>query len=143
MLVSQLMTHAPVTVGLDQTVGHIKELFDDHLFHHLIVVEHGLVVGVISDRDLLRSLSPFIGRRDERTADARLLDRHAHQIMSRHPICVREKTTAAEAAALLLAHRISCLPVVDEANHPVGIITWRDLIAWSLGQMAHTHSRAA
>jgi acetoin utilization protein AcuB len=143
MLVGQLMTPAPVTVDLDATVAHIKELFDDHLFHHLVVVERGEVVGVISDRDLLRSLSPFVGRRDERAADARLLQRHAHQIMSRHPVCVRQTTTAAEAAGLILAHRISCLPVVDAGNHVVGIITWRDLISWSLGEMAHAHGRAA
>ncbi len=143
MIVAQLMTRAPVTISLDATVGQIKELFDDHLFHHLIVIEEARVVGIISDRDLLRSLSPFIGKRDERAADARLLQRHAHQIMTRHPVCVRERTTAAEAAALLLAHRISCLPVIDDQGHPIGIITWRDLVSWSLGQIAHTHGHAA
>ena len=143
MLVSQLMTRTPVTVGMDVTVAEIKDLFDDRMFHHLIVIEDGMVVGIISDRDLLHWLSPFIGKRDERSADARLLQRHAHQIMTRHPVCVRESTPASEAVALLLTHRISCLPVTDTDGHPLGIITWRDLISWSLGQMAHRPSRAA
>ena len=143
MLVGQLMTHQPVTVSMDATVAQVKELFDIHGFHHLVVIEREVVVGVISDRDLLRSLSPFVGRRDERLADARLLQRHAHQIMSRHPVCVRQNTLASEAAALLLAHRISCLPVVDERGGLLGIITWRDLISWSLGEMAHGRGRAA
>lgn len=143
MLVAQLMTRDPVTVTMDVTVGQIRDLFESHKFHHLVVTEGQRVVGVISDRDLLASLSPFIGKRGERSTDAWLLERRAHQIMTRNPVCVRETTRAAEAAALLLAHRISCLPVVDDSSRALGIITWRDLIAWSLGQMAHTHERAA
>lgn len=136
MLVSNLMTTDPVTVGMDATVAHIRDIFNDRRFHHLIVVEHGQIVGVISDRDLLGALSPFIGRRDERAADERLLHRHAHQIMTRDPICIEAGTHAESAAALLLAHRISCLPVVDGQRRPVGIVTWRDLISWSLTRIA-------
>lgn len=141
MLVADLMTSQPVTVSMDATVSQVRDLFHNRRFHHLIVVEHDQVVGVISDRDLLSALSPFIGKRDERAADERLLHRHAHQIMSRDPICVTPTSLVEDAAALLLAHKISCLPVVDEARRPVGIITWRDLISWSLARLAQ--SRAA
>lgn len=141
MLVSSLMTADPVTVSMDATVSQVRDLFNDRRFHHLIVVEHDAIVGVISDRDLLGALSPFIGRRDERAADERLLHRHAHQIMTRDPICVAPGSHVESAAALLLAHRISCLPVIDEQRRPVGIITWRDLISWSLTRIAQ--SRAA
>lgn len=140
MIVARLMTRDPVTVSMDETVARIKHLFDTQRFHHLIVVEDTKVVGVISDRDLLRSLSPFIGKRDERAADERLLHRRAHQVMTRHPVCVREHTPLAEATSLILAHRISCLPVIDDDHHPVGIITWRDLVSWSLGQMVQGHA---
>jgi len=140
MLVADLMTPDPVTVSMDATVLQIRELFNDRRFHHLIVVEHDQIVGVVSDRDLLGALSPFIGKRDERTADERLLHRHAHQIMSRNPICVTPGTLVEEAAAILLAHRISCLPVIDGHRRPVGIITWRDLISWSLTRMAQARA---
>ena len=140
MFVSQLMTRNPVTVGLDETVAHIQQMFDTHGFHHLIVVEDEQVVGIISDRDLLRALSPFIGRRDERTADARLLQRHAHQIMTRSPVCATERTTVQEAMALILAHRISALPVVDTQRRPLGIISWRDAVSWALGRIAESHA---
>lgn len=140
MFVSQLMTHDPVTVSMDESVAAIKEMFDSHMFHHLIVVEEGAVVGIISDRDLLRALSPFIGKRDERTADARLLQRHAHQIMTRNPVCVSERTPLSEAMALILAHRISSLPVVDASRRPVGILSWRDVVSWALGRIADSHA---
>ena len=32
------------------------------------------------------------------------------------------------AVSLLLAHRISCIPIIDEESKPVGIVSWRDLL---------------
>ena len=43
-------------------------------------------------------------------------------------IAAHPDATLQEAIALILEHRISCLPVVDEQSHPVGIVTWRDLL---------------
>lgn len=136
MDIASLMTRQPVTVSMDDTVATVRDLLEAYVFHHLLVVEGEFLVGVISDRDVLAALSPFVGRRDERAADERLLHRKAHQIMSRNPVCVVEGTPLIEAAGLLLANRISCLPVVDAQGRPVGIVTWRDLLTWSLDRMA-------
>lgn len=136
MLVAQLMSPNPVTISPDETVAQIQHLLEQHRFHHLLVVEEGRLVGVVSDRDVLAALSPFVGRRDERAADARLLRRHAHQIMTRNPVRVTESTPLTEAASLILAHRISSVPVVDASGAPVGILTWRDLVSWAVAQMA-------
>ena len=38
------------------------------------------------------------------------------------------EATAADAVALFLAHKISCIPVVDDGFRPVGIVSWRDLL---------------
>ena len=66
----------------------IKEIFEQAHFRHLLVVEDEVLVGVISDRDLLRAISPYLdtGCRDE--PGHRDLNRRAHQIMSRHPITI-------------------------------------------------------
>jgi acetoin utilization protein AcuB len=45
---------------------------------------------------------------------------------------LQPQSTAAEAVKLLLAHRISCIPIVDDEFKPVGIVSWRDLLR-SLG----------
>lgn len=136
MLVADLMTPDPITISMDETVAQIQHLLEQHQFHHLLVVEEGRLVGVVSDRDVLAALSPFVGRRDERAADARLLERRAHQIMTRNPIRVNDSMPAMEAASLILAHRISSVPVVDANAAPVGILTWRDLVSWAVSQMA-------
>ncbi len=133
--VSEAMTAHPITIGLDDSLRDVQALFHLHAFHHLIVVHAGEVMGVLSDRDLLRSLSPFAGSLSEQDRDARQLDRRVHQVMTRQPMTVREMTTLADAARVMLELRVSCVPVVDGVKRPVGILTSRDLLSWTLDRL--------
>lgn len=128
--VESLMTRGVLTMGMDRPISEAKALFDDGKLHHLVVLEHGEVVGVVSDRDVLRWISPFVGKMSERPQDLALLDRPLHQVMSRKVLTVTPETPIERAAALLLERRISCLPVVNEHGHLQGILTWRDMARW-------------
>lgn len=128
-IVADLMTSEVVTVRMDDTVATIREIFDESLFHHLVVVKDRKVVGVISDRDLLKNISPFIGSDwMEREQDTNTLKRRAHQIMRRPPVVTLENITLGEASITLVEEQVTCLPVVDENGNLKGIITWRDLM---------------
>jgi acetoin utilization protein AcuB len=128
-MLSRIMTKRVVTVKMDDTLQRIRAVFLAQKFHHLIVVDDGRVVGVISDRDLLKNISPFIGQpMMERSQDVNTLSKRAHQIMSRAPVVAREDTPVIEAATLVLRERVSCLPVVDDRMRIRGIVTWRDLL---------------
>ena len=128
MLVREIMSTRIVTVEMDDRLKEVKEIFDSARFHHLLVVEEGQLQGVVSDRDLLRALSPFIGSIVETPRDVGTLKRQVHQIMSRKPITLRADNTVADAVNLFLAHSISCIPIVDDALRPVGIVSWRDIL---------------
>lgn len=141
MRVGDIMTREAVTVTLDDTVEQVNELFREFRFHHVVVVDHDKVVGVISDRDLLKNLSPFLGRIDERGQDTNLLRRRVHQIMTRKPIVVQERTPLVEAGLLMLHHRINCLPVVDAQQRCVGILTNRDMMLHALTRMQQTSDK--
>lgn len=128
MDVSDIMSRNLVSVSLDDRVNKVRELFLAYRFHHLLVVEHKKLLGVISDRDLLKNLSPFIGKvLAERTQDLALLDRRVHQIMTRKPVTVQPDTALENAVQVMLSHGVSCLPVVNELGHAIGIVTWKDL----------------
>jgi acetoin utilization protein AcuB len=68
--------------------------------------------------------------------DVASLHRRAHQIMTRGLISGSPETPVGDAALLLLNNRISCLPVLDAHGACVGIVTMRDLLRWSLKEMA-------
>jgi acetoin utilization protein AcuB len=129
MALGDIMTARVVTVDMDDRLERVKEIFDTKGFHHLLVTDESLkLVGFVSDRDLLRALSPYVGSAAETTRDLATLNKRVHQIMTRHPLTLRPHSEVAEAVNLLLANRISCVPIVDDEFKPVGIVSWRDLL---------------
>jgi acetoin utilization protein AcuB len=136
MTLDTIMTRHVVTVGMDDELRKIRDLFDRYRFHHVVVVDKCRMVGVISDRDLLKNISPFIGKASERTMDLASLQRKAHQIMTRSLVSAQPDMLIGDAALMMLNNKISCLPVLDANGACVGIITLRDLLRWSLRHMA-------
>jgi len=128
MNVEKIMSKTVVTIERDDSLRVVKEIFDNVWFHHLLVVESGKLFGVISDRDLLKALSPNIGTISERTKDLATLNKRVHQIMTRKLVTLSLKTSIYDAIEIFNSHKISCIPVVDEENKPVGIISWRDIL---------------
>jgi acetoin utilization protein AcuB len=129
MALGDIMTARVVTVDMDDRLERVKEIFDTKGFHHLLVTDENLkLVGFVSDRDLLRALSPYVGSAAETSRDLATLNKRVHQIMTRHPLTLRPQSGVTEAVDLLLANRISCIPIVDDEFKPVGIVSWRDLL---------------
>jgi arabinose-5-phosphate isomerase len=81
----------------------------------------GRLAGLFTDSDLARLIE---ARRDE------ALDRPIAEVMTRDPITVSAGTRVTEAMAVLHRHKISELPVVDDAGRPVGLLDITDLIGW-------------
>jgi len=52
----------------------------------------------------------------------------AAEVMTDNPLSLEENATVREAAALLLDRNISAAPVINEAGHPVGMLSRTDLI---------------
>jgi acetoin utilization protein AcuB len=136
MKLEQIMTTQVVTVGMDDTVETVQMLFERFGFHHLLVIdEDSSLVGVVTDRDLLKALSPFISTLIERPEDLRTLKKRVHQIMGHRPITAYSDDTIKEAAVLMLNKEISCLPIVHPNRTIEGIVTWKDILKWLVEQM--------
>ena len=128
MKISKLMSKNIVIVEMDAPLSKVKGIFEQTEFHHLIVVEDGKMFGVISDRDLLKSISHNIDTMAATTKDLASLDKKAHQIMTRKPISLNENSTVKEAIVIFNQNKISCIPIVNDYEKPVGIISWRDIM---------------
>jgi len=126
--IAQVMKVNPICVSMDTRLQEVRNLFEKHGFHHLPVLDGEELVGIISDRDILRLLSPFLDTASEMTRDVAILDKAAHQVMTRQPICVSLDDSLNKVIEWMTSASISCMPVLDEGRL-VGIITWRDLVA--------------
>ena len=128
MSVEQLMSRPLVTIKLDDSLRKVKGIFDSTRFHHLLVVESDELFGVISDRDLLKAISPNIGTAAETASDTATLNKKVHQVMTRKLVTMGPDAGIYDAIEIFNKHNISCIPVVDGERKPVGIISWRDIL---------------
>lgn len=117
--VADVMTGKVVTLSPHHTLSEVANLMNDRYFRHCVVVDnYGKVVGVISDRDILRALA--------RNPNSR--QKSLDQIMTRNPVTVKRSTPIVDAVSKLLAKRINCLPVVEDDGRICGIVTSTDLL---------------
>ncbi|MBM0493314.1 CBS domain-containing protein [Aeromonas jandaei] len=131
MLIRDIMTTRVATVSMDDRLSVIKDIFEQAHFRHLLVLEEGELVGVISDRDLFRAISPYLDSEAEMTRDTETLTKRAHQIMSRYPVTIAPQLTVREGVQLMLEKNVSCLPVLENGAL-VGIISWKDFLRVAL-----------
>jgi acetoin utilization protein AcuB len=136
MNVSAIMNKKPISVMPDDTMNAAIRKMKDQNIKHLPVIDHaGAVVGIVTDRDLKRA-SP---------SDATLLEVHellyllekvkVSQVMTKKPISADPGTPIFTAAALLVKHKVGCLPVV-EGGKLVGIVTQTDFLNYLAQQKA-------
>lgn len=136
-----LMVDDVVTGRYDTPFKEVVRLLEEHGISELPVVDDdNKVIGVISETDLMlrQAREPRVGggrpRRlrlfggSARRTAAKSRARTAGGVMSTPPVTVRADATVTEAARLMTDHRIERLPVVDEENRLIGIVTRRDLL---------------
>jgi CBS domain-containing protein len=130
LTVRDLMTTALVTARPDETIDDATFDMKMASIRHLPVVgERNRLVGIVSDRDLLRALG---ARRKEALT--------MRSIMTRRVRTVGEDAPAAEAVAILIESKIGCLPVEGDDGQLVGLITETDFLRIA-GRVLSGHGR--
>jgi acetoin utilization protein AcuB len=121
------MTVQPFTVRPDMPVVHAMRWMRQRHIRHLLVVEDGRLVGIVSDRDVRLRLPSPAGPLSVWELTTLLAELTVGQVMTRAVISVDAERDATEAAATMLAHRIGALPVMY-GGQLVGIVTETDFV---------------
>lgn len=125
VLAQDLMTSPVVTLGSDGTLTEAWELMKLKGFRHLPVTSlHGTLVGVVSDRDLLRQVPDFLVSKMAVIAASRRLA----EIISPRLISATPTTDIREIARVMAEEDIRAVPILDWNRCPIGIITTTDLL---------------
>jgi acetoin utilization protein AcuB len=119
------MTERPWTCLPTDSLVDAAKLMVDFEVRHLPVVDHGELVGMLSDRDLRTIVGAPV--RFIETGDRALTVRDA---MTRNPVTVRSDRPLRDVASELAEDSIGALPVVDPAGKLVGIISYVDALRW-------------
>ncbi len=130
--VRDIMGTQLVTISASDRLSTVEDIMTLGHVRHMPVVQAGQLVGVVSERDLLRaSLSVLSEHRDEeRRAFMHMVE--IERVMSTPPIVVEPDATIEEAALIMAEKKIGCLPVVD-GDQLLGLITETDILRWVAG----------
>jgi CBS domain-containing protein len=135
--VRHIMTEAVLSIGVDEPVTEALRLFAAHPVHHLPVVDVTGLKGMLSTADMLK-LEYFLPKSGAQTPAVLLNSRFRIDAMMRQPvITAKPDDTIAEAASRMAAHGIHALPVVDDNNHLIGIVTTTDIMQALLHGMGY------
>ena len=116
---AELMTKDVLAVAPEDTIGEAAQLMADRGVGSAVVSDFGRIIGILTERDLLRAVAARI-----HTSDARV-----REWMTAEPVTLPPTATAEEAGRLMLEHGFRHVPVVD-SGRAIGIVSIRDVAEW-------------
>lgn len=132
MRILDIMEQKIVTISVDDRLSTVEDIMTLGHVRHMPVVKAGKLVGVVSERDLLRAslsnLSDFGS--DQRRAFLQAVE--INRVMSSPAVVIGPEASVEEAAMVMAEKRIGCLPVV-EGDKLIGLVTETDVLRYFAG----------
>lgn len=119
LTVRQVMTPDPLMVEISAPVRDVVRLMNERRFGAMLITDRGRLVGIFSERDVLRLVA---------ADDPGWLDRRIDAVMTRSPIRIHADLGWEDAVALMQNRHVRHLPV-DDGGRIIGIVSSRQLMA--------------
>lgn len=126
--VRHIMTTEVLSIDIKESITEALRLFAGYPVHHLPVLDEAVLRGMLSSADMLK-LEYFLPKAGARASAALLNDRFKIEKLMRSPVIIASlDDTIAGAASRMVTNAVHSLPVVDEGNHLLGIVTTTDIM---------------
>lgn len=134
--ISSIMSTNLQTVTPDQSMGVVKKIIDDNQIHHVPVVVENVLLGIVSEDDLLYFLRNLDKESNESYInDLRLKNYKVEEIMTKNLTTLRPDDPIKNALIIFRDNTFNALPIVED-DQLVGMITTYDIIVALLEQDA-------
>ena len=117
-----------ITIAAEQLLQQAIELFEQHRFRHLPVVQEGKLVGMLTPADISRVLPSPLNQDEVEETGYLIENTTVAAAMSAPPITISAAASLLDGVDLMRRNKIDSLPVVDAAGTPVGIISITDIL---------------
>jgi acetoin utilization protein AcuB len=129
MNASDLMTPDPATIDPQASVAEVWDLMRELEIRHVPVVERGVLVGMVSDRDLAHFDIGRVLVADGAEALRRQLGTPVVKIMSADVVSVSPDADMTDIIELLVENKVGAVPVVrGDTREVVGIVSYVDVL---------------
>ena len=129
MLVQETMTDRIKTVTPDQSLSDVRSIFEEEGFRHLPVMGNDGLVGIITHTDLMRvTYGAHIADADFEVNNLILESTTVEEAMSKEVKTIDSSTDLKEAARIMKAFKVGCVPVLEDGSL-VGLVTTTDMLS--------------
>ena len=133
MKVVDVMTKDPLVMTAEETIGQAEDLMTENQIRQLPVVDGSVLLGIVTDRDLRSFLAgPSLLDPAER---AKALRTPVREIMTNEPLTLGPEDDLRDAVELLIDEKVGGIPVVDQTEGLVGIVTYVDVLRCFLNRL--------
>jgi len=116
-----VMARAVVSVAPEDTLGEAAQKMVDEEVGSAVVLDHGRLIGILTERDLLKAAAGRV-----HSSEARV-----REWMTEGPVTATSSTSAEDAVRTMLEHGFRHLPVVEEGR-TVGVVSLRQVVRHSV-----------
>ena len=131
--VVDVMTKDPLTVSPIESVGKADELMAENTIRQIPVVDGGELIGIVTDRDVRSFLSGALLEKPDIREKA--LHTPVRDIMTTEPCFLAPDDDLQDAVEILVEEKFGAIPVVDEAEGLVGIVSYVDVLRCFLNRL--------
>lgn len=129
--VSEIMTKKLITVIPSDSLTLVNEIFEQHNIHHILVVRHLELVGIISKTDFYKAIHGARLESAEVAAaenEAILSKFKAEDLMTKHISKIGPNEKIGTAAEIFLENYFHAIPIVNDDAELVGIVSNYDIL---------------
>jgi CBS domain-containing protein len=127
-LVRHIMTAEVLSIDIRESITEAMRIFASYPVHHLPVIDGTALSGMLSTADMLK-LEYFLPKTGTQAPAALLNNRFRIDKLMRSPVFTAGlDDTIADAASRMATNAVHSLPVVDESNNLMGIVTTTDIM---------------
>jgi predicted transcriptional regulator len=130
--VRDIMSEHIITISSDDSLSTVEDIMTLGGVRHMPVVRAGQLVGVVSERDLLRASLSNLSEYGSEQRRAFLQVVEIKRVMSAPPVVIGPGASVEEAALVMAERKIGCLPVLD-GTRLVGMLTETDVLRYFAG----------
>ncbi len=141
MYVKDNMVSSPITLRPEQSVSEAVDIMDENDLHRLPVVDDdGKLVGLVTESVIMSNTPNNATSLSMFELNYLLNKLKISDIMIQEVITIGKDALLEEAATLMRRNDIGCLPVVDEENKLLGIITHNDIFTAFIDLLGYNHN---
>ena len=120
--IGEVMKRNPTMIGIEATVAKAAKAMCQEGVGSVIILENNKPIGIVTEEDI----NCKVVAKDLKPSEV-----HVNEIMSTPLITVSVDKTSGDAAHMMVEYKVRRLPVVDNCNEVIGIVTVRDLLTVS------------